>query len=72
MGSNLAAMQVLLGGRHCLDCGANVGFPFVYMEDGTYGTHGHVIWLGFIGDFALALCVSTVVAWTWAKRKTSK
>jgi hypothetical protein len=64
-------MQVF-GGTHCFDCGAKVGFPFFYMQDGTYGTHDHIIWPGFIGDFALALCVSTLAAWMWERRKVSK
>jgi len=57
-------MQVLFGGTHCLDCGAKFGFP--------YGTHGHVIWPGFIGDFALALCISTLAVWMWERGKVSK
>ena len=39
-------MQVLLGSAHCFDCGARVGFPFSYMQDGTYATHGHIICRG--------------------------
>ena len=66
------SMQVLFGGRHCFDCGAKVGFPFFYIQDGTFGTRGHVIWPGFIGDFAFALCISTLAVWMWGKGKVSK
>jgi hypothetical protein len=65
-------IQVLFGGTHCFDCGAKYGFPFSYMQDGTYATHGHVIWSGLIGDFAITLAISTGAAWVWRKRKVSK
>jgi len=51
-------MQVLLGSAHCFDCGARVGFPFSYMQDGTYATHGHIIWRGLAAD-----CSSWPRAW---------
>ena len=60
-----ASMQVLGGGRHCLDCGARVGFPFVYMQEGTFSTLGHFIWLGFFGDCTAALAIAVVVVWLW-------
>jgi hypothetical protein len=63
------SMQILFGGSPCFDCGAKFGFPFFYMQDGTYGTHGHLIWPGFIGDFALAFCISTLAAWLWGRKK---
>lgn len=63
-----AAMQVL-GARPCYDCGTKVGFPFSYMQGGTYGTHGHVIWPGFVADFSIALCIGILVVWIVAHRK---
>jgi hypothetical protein len=50
---------------HCLDCGARVGFPFAYMQDGTYSTMGHTIWLGLLGDCAIALLLSGLIVWMW-------
>ncbi|MFZ0419111.1 MAG: hypothetical protein WAM04_13515 [Candidatus Sulfotelmatobacter sp.] len=67
-----ALMQSVLGGTHCYDCGARYGFPFPYMQDGTYATRGHFLWLGFLGDIALAATVATSVVWMWRPRKTSK
>ena len=68
----LALMQIVFGGTHCLDCGARVGFPFSYMQEGTFATLGHFIWLGFLGDCAVALAVSTLAVWMWCSRKVSK
>jgi len=62
----------LFGGSHCLDCGARVGFPLSYMQDGTYATHGHVLWMGFLGDFAIAVSVSAFAVWVWNRRKVSR
>jgi hypothetical protein len=33
------AMQ-LFGRAKCFDCGARVGFPLAYMQEGTYAPHG--------------------------------
>ena len=65
-------MQVLFGGSHCFDCGARYGFPIAYMQDGTYATHGHVLWMGFVADFAIAVSVSTFAMWVWHTKKVSK
>ena len=48
-----------------MDCGARVGFPFVYMQEGTFSTLGHFIWLGFFGDCTAALAIAVVVVWLW-------
>ena len=63
-------MQMLFGGRHCLDCAAKIGFPFLYMQEGTYGTVGHTLWLGFLGDFAIAFGISVLVVSVWQMRKS--
>jgi hypothetical protein len=65
-------MQLLFDGFHCFDCGARYGFPLSYMQDGTYGAHGYVLWMGFLGDFAIALSVSTFAVWVSHKKKVSK
>ncbi|HVR22478.1 MAG TPA: hypothetical protein VMU26_04090 [Candidatus Polarisedimenticolia bacterium] len=65
-------MQLLFGGTHCFDCGAKVGFPFSYMQDGTYGTHGHFIWLGFVADFAIPLGVTTLAKSVLSRKRFSK
>ena len=65
-------MQLLFDGSHCFDCGARYGFPLSYMQDGTYSTHGHVLWMGFLGDLAVAVSVSTLTVWFWRRRKVSK
>jgi prepilin signal peptidase PulO-like enzyme (type II secretory pathway) len=62
----------LFDGSHCLDCGAKYGFPLSYMQDGTYATHGHVLWMGFLGDFAIAGSVSAFALWVWPSKKVSK
>ncbi len=67
-----AVMQVAFGSAHCLDCGARVGFPFAYMQEGTFATLGHFIWLGFLGDCAVAVAVSTSAVWMWPKPRVSK
>jgi hypothetical protein len=56
-------MQVLFGSAHCFDCGARVGFPFSYMQEGTYATHGHIIWRGLAADCAVALGFGTMAIW---------
>jgi hypothetical protein len=56
----LGAMQVLVEGTHCFDCGARVGFPFAYMQEGTFATHGQMIWSGFALDCAIALGVAII------------
>jgi hypothetical protein len=65
-------MQLLGDGSHCFDCGARHGFPLSYMQDGTYATHGHVLWMGFLGDFAIAVSVGTFTVWFCRSRKVSK
>jgi hypothetical protein len=60
-------IQILFGSNHCFDCGAKAGFPFFYMQDGLYGTPGHVIRPGLIADFSFALCLSALLVWTWGK-----
>ncbi|MGA8618460.1 MAG: hypothetical protein WB660_08065 [Candidatus Sulfotelmatobacter sp.] len=67
-----ALMQLMFGGSHCYDCGARVGFPLSYMQDGTYGTHGRFLWLGFIGDIATAATITISVMSMWHRRKVSK
>ncbi len=67
-----ALMQLLFGGSHCNDCGATIGFPFSYMREGTWGTHGRFRWLGFLGDAAIAAALATLVVWMWGRRKTMK
>jgi hypothetical protein len=58
-------MQALFDGSNCIDCGAKIGFPFSYVQDGTYGTHGYMLWMGLLGDFAIALSVSTFAVGVW-------
>ena len=65
-------IQVLLGGTHCFDCGAKVGFPFSYRQEGTYATHGHFIWLGFVVDFAIPLGISALAVWFFTGKRFSK
>jgi hypothetical protein len=62
-------MQLLFGGTHCFDCGAKVGFPFPYMQDGTYATRGHFIWLGLVADFAIPLGIATLATWVLARER---
>lgn len=62
------AMQVFLA-RRCYDCGTKIGFPFSYMQEGTYSTHGHVIWLGFAADFSIALAIGLLCVSVFAQRK---
>jgi hypothetical protein len=57
---------------HCLDCGARHGFPLAYMQDGTYANHGQFLWMGFVADLAIAVCLSILTARFWPSRKTSK
>ena len=65
-------MQMLFGGTHCFDCGAKVGFPFSYMQDGTYATQGHFIWLGFVADFAFSVGITTLATWVLSRKRFSK
>jgi hypothetical protein len=64
-------MQVLFGGTHCFDCGSKVGFPFSYMQEGTYASHGRFIWLGFVGDFAIPLGITTAATWVLSRKRFS-
>jgi hypothetical protein len=59
-------------GPHCLDCGARVGFPFTYTQEGTFATLGHFIWLGFLGDYSIALAITVIVIWLWRLRQAGK
>jgi hypothetical protein len=68
----LFALMQLFDASHCLDCGAKVGFPFAYMQDGTYATIGHVIWPGLLGDSAIALTLSGVAVLMLRKRRMSR
>jgi hypothetical protein len=65
-------VQLLFGGTHCFDCGAKVGFPFAYMQDGTYATHGHFIWQGFIADIAIPLGITTMATWVLSRKRFAK
>ncbi len=65
-------MKLLFGGTHCFDCGAKVGFPFSYMQDGTYATRGHFIWLGFVADFAIPLGITTLATLVLSRKRFSK
>jgi hypothetical protein len=67
-----AFMQLLFGGTPCFDCGAMVGFPLAYRQEGTYGTLGRFIWLGFLGDCAVSITVSALAVWMWRRGKVSK
>ncbi len=67
----LFALMQLFERTHCIDCGAMIGFPFSYMQDGTYWTHGHFIWLGFLGDLTVATLVPAFAALIW-RRKAPK
>jgi hypothetical protein len=66
------AMQLAFGDPNCFDCGAKVGFPFRYMQGGTYGTYGRFLWAGFIGDYAVSLCVGTLIVWAFARWRNSR
>ncbi len=65
-------IQWLFDGVHCFDCGTRYGFPLSYMQDGTYATHGHILWMGFLGDLALAATVSLFAVWVWLRKVRSK
>lgn len=61
------AMQ-LFGRSHCFDCGAKIGFPLPYMQDGTYATHGRMIWTGLLVDSAAALVIAVLVVFIWHRK----
>lgn len=63
--------QVLFGNTSCFDCGLKVGFPFPYKQEGTYGTHGHFIWLGFVG-VGISFGITTLVVWVLSRKEKSK
>ena len=63
-------LQWLFGRALCFDCGVKVGFPFSYEQEGTYGTHGHFIWLGFVGDMAIPLGFATLATWVFSRRNS--
>jgi hypothetical protein len=67
-------LQVLFGFAHphCFDCGAKYGFPFHYAEDGTYATHGHTIWTGFVADYVIAVGICTFTVWMYKRLRTSR
>jgi len=65
-------MQLSFASSHCLDCGARYGFPFSYMQEGMYATHGRVLWMGLLGDFGIAVSFSELTVWFWPSRKASK
>jgi hypothetical protein len=62
-------MQVLFGRPHCFDCGVTYGFPFSYVQEGTYATHGHFLWPGFIGDFTIAFAISALAIVRFTRKK---
>ena len=62
-------LMQLFDGSHCMDCRAKVGFPFSYMQGGTYATRGHFIWIGFVCDLAVAVVVSAALVAMWPTKK---
>jgi hypothetical protein len=62
-------MQLLFANSICDDCGVNVGFPFSYVQEPTFATHGHIIWLGLIGDIAIILAFTTLAIWVLGRKR---
>jgi hypothetical protein len=62
----------LFGRSHCFDCGAEIGFPLPYMHDGTYATHGRMIWTGLLVDSAIALMIAALVVLAWHRKRVLK
>ena len=67
-----AVMQSLFGGSHSADFGEKHGFPSSYMRDAAFVGKGHLLWPGFLGDFAIPIAVTALAVWLWPGRKGSK
>jgi len=66
-------MQSFFGRPDCFDCpGYRYGFPFAFREEAGYVGPERTLWLGFLGDLAVALGVSTSVVWLWRHARNSK
>ena len=46
--------DILVGTLAFVHNSDRVGFPFSYMQDGTYGTHGRFLRIEFLGDLGIA------------------
>ena len=42
------------------------------MQEGKFGTLGYFIWLGFLGDCTIALGLSAVIAYSFARIKNMR
>jgi len=72
VGTCVFVLMQILTGTPCFDCGARVGFPFAYRQEGRYGTVGHTLWLGFWGDWIVSTAVGTLLVWSWRTVKSSR
>jgi prepilin signal peptidase PulO-like enzyme (type II secretory pathway) len=59
----------LFGRPHCFDCRAKIGFPLPYMQDGTYATHGRMLWTGLLVDSAAALVIAALAVVIWHRKR---
>ncbi len=65
-------MQLVFAHSICADCGVKVGFPFSYVQEPTFAAHGHIIWLGIIGDIAITLGFTILAIWVLGRKRFSR
>ena len=65
-------MQLMFVPNPCCDRGIQYGFPLHYAQDGTFASHGHMLWGGLFFDLLISFAFSGGVVWLWNRRKLSK
>jgi len=66
-------MESFLGRPKCFDCpGYQYGFPFAFREEAGYVGPERVLWLGLLGDLAVAVAISMSAVWMWRHLRDSK
>jgi hypothetical protein len=59
-------MQSFFGRPNCFDCrGYRYGFPFGLREEAGFVGPERTLWLGFLGDLAVAFGVGAFLVWLW-------
>ncbi len=56
----------------CNDCALKYGFPFPFRQTEGYSTSPRFLWLGLVGDLAIAIAIAAAIAWAAPFIQTKK